>query len=276
VSLPFSDHCEPLADDKADLHSVLSALEQELRYGRFLYVEIRPIRKIEYASSFYCSSHAYCLHQLDLKPDLDTLFSSFHKDSTQRKVRRAEREGLIYEEGRRESLLDVFYRLLLLTRRRHGLPPQPRTWFQNLIDCFGEALKIRVAFKNSLPVAAILTIRNKETLLYKYGCSDKRFQNLGGMHFLFWRAIQEAKEDRLRVLDFGRSDPENTGLIKFKDRWGCMNSAMTYSRFSASEHSRGAFSPEMRWGRRGARRVLRYLPDSVLCSAGDLLYRHLG
>jgi len=139
VSLPFSDHCEPLADDKADLHSVLSALEQELRYGRFLYVEIRPIRKIEYASSFYCSSHAYCLHQLDLKPDLDTLFSGFHKDSTQRKVRRAESEGLIYEEGRRESLLDIFYRLLLLTRRRHGLPPQPRTWFQNLIDCLRSA-----------------------------------------------------------------------------------------------------------------------------------------
>ena len=277
VSLPFSDHCEPLADNTVELHCIVSALQQELRRGKFLYVEIRPIQQIEYATSFRCSSHAYCLHQLDLKPDLDTLFSSFHKDSTQRKVRRAKREGLTYEEGRGESLLEVFYRLLLLTRRRHGLPPQPRSWFRNLIDCFAEALKIRVAFKNNLPIAAILTIRNKQTLLYKYGCSDKQFHNLGGMHLLLWRAIQEAKEDGLCMFDFGRSDLENAGLIKFKDRWGCANSVITYCRFSSLEHLRGSFlPPNMGWAARRARRVLSHLPDSVLRPAGALLYRHLG
>lgn len=277
VSLPFSDHCEPLVDDRGDLDAILSALEQELHVGNLLYIEVRPIQNIEYATSLCFSSHAYCLHRLDLKADLDTLFSGLHKGSTQRKVRRAQREGLIYQEGRRESLLDAFYRLLLLTRRRHGLPPQPRTWFQNLIDCFGEALKIRVAFKNTLPVAAILTVRNKETLVYKYGCSDDRFHNLGGMHFLFWKAIQEAKNEGLRALDFGRSDFENTGLVKFKDRWGGTRSVMTYCRFSTSKHSRGAFaSAGTGWDGEGARRILSHLPTSILCSAGDLLYRHLG
>lgn len=278
VSLPFSDHCEPLVDSGEDLHSLLSALEQELHQKKFLYVEIRPIRRIEYTTSLCCSTtHSCCLHQLDLKADLDSLFSRFHKDSIQRKIRRAEREGLIYEEGQQESHLDVFYRLLLLTRRRHGLPPQPRSWFRNLILCFGEAVKIRVGFNKSLPVAAILTIRNKQNLVYKYGCSDERFHNLGGIHFLFWRAIQDAKRDGLCSLDFGRSDWENTGLIKFKDRWGGTRSVMTYFRFSASGNSRGTFVPSgTGYAGRAARQVLSRLPDPILRSTGDLLYRHLG
>ena len=71
--------------------------------------------------------------------------ANLHKDSIQRKIRRAEREGLRCEEGTGDTLLDDFYRLLEMTRRRHHLPPQPKKWFQNLVSCFGDALKIRVA-----------------------------------------------------------------------------------------------------------------------------------
>ena len=42
---------------------------------------------------------SYSFHQLDLRPDLGTLLRSFHKSSTQRKIRRAEREGLTYRRG---------------------------------------------------------------------------------------------------------------------------------------------------------------------------------
>jgi CelD/BcsL family acetyltransferase involved in cellulose biosynthesis len=277
VSLPFSDHCEPLVDDRADLNAIISTLDLELHQKGLLYVEIRPVRDVEHGTSLHCSSHVYCLHELDLNADLETLFSNFHKDSTQRKIRRAEREQLTYEEGQSESLLDAFYRLLLMTRRRHGLPPQPLSWFQSLIDCFGEVLKIRVAFKGKLPVAAILTIRNKKILVYKYGCSDARFHSLGGIHLLFWRSIQEAKNDGLHVVDFGRSNLENTGLIKFKDRWGGKRSVLTYFRLSALDQSRGIFSP-VGTGRGGkaAARVFSHLPDPILSLAGDLVYRHLG
>src|SRR5262249_25321288 len=143
-----------------------------------------------------------------------------HKDSTQRKIRRAEREGLTYEDGRSAPLLNAFFGLLLVTRRRHQLPPQPKQWFQNLIDCFGESLKIRVASKDGRPIAAILTLRHKNTLLYKYGGSCVECNNMGGMHLLLWKSIQEAKQYGLRKFDLGRSDYENTGLITFKDRWG--------------------------------------------------------
>lgn len=276
VGLPFSDHCDLLVDAPADLAAIVSALEREPRQATLRYVEIRPTRSLDDTSLQSHSNFSYCLHQLDLRPNLDTLFNNCHKDSTQRKILRAEREGLAYEEGRSEFLLDCFYSLQILTRRRHLIPPQPRRWFRSLIDCFGEALRIRVAFRDKNAVAAILTLRYKDSLFYKYGCSDSRFHNLGGMHLLFWRSIQDAKQDGLKVFDLGRSDWEDTGLITFKDRWGAERSEITYSRFLASTKAKRNYMPTgADWKGRIARKVFACLSDRVLCAAGDLIYRHI-
>jgi CelD/BcsL family acetyltransferase involved in cellulose biosynthesis len=277
VSLPFSDHCEPLADDAADLKMLFAALERQSRTEKLPYIEIRPLRPHECTTSMFCSTYTYCFHQLDLRPDCDALFKGFHKDSTQRKIRRAEREGLSYQDGRSEVLLDSFYHLFLLTRRHHQVPPQPRIWFRNLIACFGEALSIRLALKDGHPVAGILTLRHKDTLVYKYGCSDAKFNNLGGTHLLFWRSIQEAKKEGLRVFDLGRSDCENTGLITFKNRWGAAPSALTYSRYTASRNSSGNFRlPGADWKVRIGKHLCAHLPDRLLCAAGSLFYKHIG
>jgi lipid II:glycine glycyltransferase (peptidoglycan interpeptide bridge formation enzyme) len=277
VSLPFSDHCDVLVDGAADLVAIVSALENQLCQQKLRYIEVRPTHPLHTSTLRFHSTYTYCLHQIDIRPDLDTLYSNCHKDSTQRKIRRAQREGLTYEEGRSAFFLDSFYRLLVLTRRRHMVPPQPKRWFQNLIDCFGEALKIRVAVKNKQAIAAILTLRYKDTLVYKYGCSDSKFHNLGGMYFLFWRSIQEAKQDGLCVFDLGRSEWEDTGLITFKDRWGAKRSALTYLRFVASAQSKSAFrSAGADWKARAAKKVFPRLPDRILSLAGDLIYKHMG
>jgi lipid II:glycine glycyltransferase (peptidoglycan interpeptide bridge formation enzyme) len=172
-------------------------------------------------------------------------------------------------------LLDAFWKLNLITRRRHCIPPQPKAWFLNLIDCFGDALQIRVAFKDKQPVASILTLRHKDTLVYKYGCSDARFNNLGGTQLLFWRSIQEGHRDGLRVFDLGRSEFDNAGLIAFKDRWGSARSTLTYARFSLSPPS-GIFGCTVaEWAGRIARGVVPCLPDRILRIVGSALYRHI-
>jgi len=272
VSLPFSDHCEPLVDMARDLQAFCLALEERLRRDKWLYVEMRPYRCLPGDIGGFRSVQTYCLHQLDLNADLDTLFRTFHKDSTQRKIRRAERESLTVEEGRSDSLLDTFYDLQLLTRRRHQLPPQPKSWFRNLIDCFGEALKIRVASKDMRPAAAILTLRFKDTLVYKYGCSDSQLNNLGGTQLLFWRSIQEAKQSKLQLFDLGRSDQEDDGLITFKDRWGAKRSTLTYLRCPAGPCP----LPSGGWKLRVANRIFTHMPDAFLSAVGHLMYKHVG
>ncbi|HVB58106.1 MAG TPA: GNAT family N-acetyltransferase [Candidatus Acidoferrales bacterium] len=278
VSLPFSDHCEPLVDDPQELPLILGALrEGRERPQTWDYIEIRPLHHRDLKTSFHESTYDYAVHRLDLSPSLSQLFGNLHKDSTQRKIRRAEREGLRYEDGRSESLLSIFYRLLIPTRRRIGVPPQPLQWFRNLIECLGEALHIRVAFQGSRPIAAILTLRYKDTLLYKYGCSDARLHNLGGMQLLLWRSIEEAKCAGLRTFDFGRSDCDNAGLILFKERWGAIRSTLIYSRYTTSVKSRDNYKPrEAQWKLRIAKRLLSHAPGKVLSMVGDALYKHIG
>ncbi len=277
MSLPFSDHCEPLVDTEDDLTALTAALEQEYRREKWRYVEIRPLESFKMVTPLRHTAVPYTFHQLDLGPDIDTIFRNCHKSSTQRKVRRAEREGLTYLEGSTEALLDQFYELFAVTRRRHKLPPPPRKWFANLMDCFGDTLKIRVASHQGKPIAAMITLRHKKTLVYKYGCSDSRFNNLGSMHFLYWKAIQEAKASGLKLFDLGRTDADQQGLITFKNRWGATQSVVTYSRYSESDQCTHVFDLSAgKWKSKAAKHMLAHLPLGALSIIGRVLYGHIG
>jgi lipid II:glycine glycyltransferase (peptidoglycan interpeptide bridge formation enzyme) len=201
---------------------------------------------------------------------LDQLFNAFHESCIRRRIKRAEREGLRYDDGASEELLRDFYQLLLQTRRRQGIPPQPLSWFRNLIACNGARLKIRLVSHNGQPVASILTIRYKSTMTYKYGCSEPEFHKLGPMQLLMWRAIKEAKEDGLLEFDMGRTDLTNEGLLTFKDRWGGTRFTLLYLRNAGVAPRRHTEQVAMRI----SRLVVASAPDRVLTAAGNILYSH--
>jgi len=232
VSLPFSDHCHPLVDSAGALEELLSAIHADRHRAQRKFVEIRPLAlPLSTLNNVpYLGTHkSFYLHTLDLSRSVADIFSSFSK-SERNAVRRAERENLVYQAGRSRSQLSGFYHLYVLTRRRHGVPPQPIKWFSNLIDCLGGQVTIRIAFKDSTPVAATLTLTFKRRIIYKYGCSDRKFNSLGAMPFLCWKAIQEAKYQGATEFDLGRSDLHHDGLIDFKDRLGANRSTLVYYR----------------------------------------------
>ena len=271
VSLRFSDHCEPLVERPQDLKALLHSLEPDCAREGWRYIEIRPRAAYAVPPTGLGPAQSFHFHTVDLNPDLADIFRRFHKDSTQRKIRRAERERLTYEEGRSDALLERFYHLLRRTRRRQQLPPHPCDWFRNLLDCLGDKAKICVASKDGRPIASILTLSFKDVLVYKYGCSDERFHNLGAMHLLFWNAIQEGKRNGAREFDLGRSDPDNPGLITFKDRWGASRSQLTYWRYQ-ERPSRVLAT----WRMKVAKKIFSHIPDRLLLAAGKLLYKHVG
>jgi len=277
VSLPFSDYCELLCRGDEDPNAFLAALEGEIRTRGWRYIELRPVLSTEKIGCSFKPFVTYTLHRLDLRPDLSRLFANFHKSSIQRKIRRSEREGLAYSESSCESLLEPFYRLLVLSRRRHCVPPQPRKWFRNLIECFGSDLKIRIASKNGRAISAMLTIRHKDVMYYKYGGSDERFHRFGGMHFLYWQTIQDAKHAGLRVFDLGRTDMDQPGLITFKSRWGAPVSAVTYYRIALSGNPAHVFEPGTHErSKRALKALFAYTPPKLLSGLGAVLYKHVG
>ncbi len=272
VSLPFSDHCEPLVNNEGELTAVLGFLSQPAARGRWKYTEIRPLTRRVQGETDFGDSESFCFHRLDLRPGIEQVFKGLHKDCVQRRIRRAEREGVTYEDGNSEELLRKFYRLMVLTRRRHQLPPQPLDWFRNLSQTLGESLRIRVALRERRPVASIITLRFRDTEVYKYGCSDPGFTNLGGTQWLFWKTIEEAVGLGLNELDLGRSDWDNPGLITSKDRLGASRQTLTYWRHPKPQPQSESFA----WMKRLAGRCIRSAPQPLLTATGRLLYRHFG
>jgi len=271
VSLPFSDHCEPLVSNQGELDDLLLHMKQSVTSGKCKYLEIRPTSWEPGSETGLKRSVTYGFHSLDVRKSAQELFHNFHKDCVQRKIRRAERERLHYEAGSSEDLLYKFYGLLVRTRRRHYLPPQPLCWFRELVATFGADLKIRVASKDDLPIASILTLRHKKSMVYKYGCSDERFHKFGGMALLFWNTIQEAKEKGCELLEMGRSDSDNLGLISFKQRWGAVGTPLSYWTYPY----RPATNPSTRQ-KAALRRIIPLVPDLALETVGKWFYAHIG
>jgi len=136
----------------------------------------------------------------------------------------------------------------------------------------GKDVCIRIASKAGQPIAGILTLDHGKKMVYKYGGSDAKFNNLGATPMLFWRAIKDAKEAGAEELDLGRSDLDNQGLITFKERWSATSSALTtwHSPIVPVSPSFDALKGRL------AKEVCARLPDSVLRLVGRLLYRHIG
>jgi hypothetical protein len=270
VSVPFADHCDVLGDEAA-AREVLGHVQRQVETESLRYVELRP-EVDPWPSGPFGASDVFVFHKLDLRPPVSDLFGRLHADGIRRKVRRADRDRLGHEQGRSDALLKAFHRLLTMTRRRHGVPPQPLRWFECLRESFGDRLNIRVALKDARPVASILTLRHRDTLFYKYGASDAVYHSTGAMPFLLWKAIDEGKAAGMQTLDLGRSDADNQGLVTFKRRWGAAESRLTYLRYPAIGDR------DRRAGRatKVARGVVRFLPDAVIVRAGRILYRHMG
>lgn len=275
VSLPFSDHCDPLCDSTDELSFLIRYLQSALNHEHWKYLEFRPTNgRFGHTSeaAAFVPTAKYYLHKLDVRPELDRLIRSFDKDSVQRRIKRADRADLSEKHGASDNLLKDFYRLFIITRSRHNLPPIPLAWFRNLIRSMGRELEIRVAYQGRSAVASILTLRFRDVLYYKYGCSDTRLNRLGAMPWLLWRAIAAAKSDGVTEFDLGRTQRDNAGLLAFKNHWVPEPTSLVYWNFPGIPSLDSADG----WKLRLAKRVFSCMPGRLLAVTGRLIYRHIG
>ena len=135
-----------------------------------------------------------------------------------------------------------------------------------------ESIQIRLARKNGVPIASMITLRHKSTVVYKYGCSDEKFHHLGVVPFMFWKLIGESKCNGIEEIDFGRSGLDQEGLIKFKNRFGATRRMLTYYRYSKA--AKGQADPL--WQSDTIRQLSSYLPEPLFSAFGGALYKHVG
>ena len=88
-----------------------------------------------------------------------------------------------------------------------------------------------------------------------------------------WTAIRRLAESGFRTLSFGRTEPENQGLIQFKSGWGAVEESLDYFRYDFGARD---FISENGKGPAGYEKVFQKLPEPALKLMGKVLYRHFG
>jgi len=270
ICLPFSDACEPLIFDPEAVGLVTDQLVRFARERRWRHLEIRGGKSLELAARPAARFHG---HTLDLCSGTEELITRF-ASSVRRAIRKAERSGVSALVVRNRQAVSEFYQLHVQTRRRHGLPPQPASFFLNIYEHIvrpglGFIVLARHGFQS---IAAAIFFRFGQNALYKYGASDKRFQEFRANNLVMWHGIQALAYAGAEKLHFGRTDCENDGLRRFKLSWGTEEETIDYFRVGPSGR-RSLASARHNSGFH--KKIFGRLPLVFNRVAGSMIYPHL-
>jgi len=270
IGLPFTDEASPLAPDREAFELLhREALSQGKRRG-WKYLECRGGRALLGDAPAHESFYG---HRLDLTGGETALFARL-ESSTRRAIRKGEQGELAIEFSREIGAVRDFYRLMCLTRRRHGVPPQPFHFFaaiQREVLARNQGWVV-LARHQGVAVAGAVYFHFGPTVIYKYGASDERYQHLRANNRVMWEAIKRHAADGFAVLDFGRTATDNPGLRKFKLSWGTVEHAVEYFRQSLPT---GAFARPAAASSGRMTRLFQRLPEPVLRLVGAVLYQHV-
>lgn len=230
VSFPFSDTCGPLADSLGEMSLLANALcSVTMVEGKdWSGTELRTALPLEPES--FSVYRGYTGHVLRLGRHIDDIFSSFHKDCVQRRIKKAFRAGLSVGEGTTIGDIKDFYALHLMTRKKLGAPVQPFSFFRNLWNTLSPEglLTVLLVKKGATPIAGIVLLKYAKRAIYKFGASDERYLGLGGNQLAMWTAIRKASDEGFNEFDFGRSFSDNGKLNEYKARWGAEEFGLHY------------------------------------------------
>lgn len=272
VALPFSDHCDPLFSSEDALRSGWErTIAEGAKFG-WKTVEIRS--RGELPADFPMSETVYSHHQLDLRTGENAVWRSL-RSSTQRNIKKAGKAGVEAAVITSSDSIEHFYRLNCLTRKEHGLPPQPLKFFHNLCDLFLKVGKgfIVLATYHGKPIAANLFLCFGERAYYKYGASDRQAQHLRASNLVMWTGILYCLHTGMRSLCLGRTEPENQGLRQFKSGWGTSETTISYYLYDVAGQRFIRGKPAViGWHNK----IFKALPSPVSRAIGSMLYKYMG
>lgn len=270
VSLPFSDECRPLGFQPSEAPAVLHALVKCGRERRWRYWECRGGRDL---FGEVPASDSYLIHTLDLRPGLGAVLAGV-KHSARHAIHQAERHGL---KGRIDTGLEAlraYYGMHCQTRAKHGIPPQPWSFFLNIhrhiLSQEHGVVSLVTHQGKAVAGAVFLTLGRKA--LYKFSASDPSALRLRGNNLQMWTAIEWLCDHGFEELSLGRTDVVHAGLRSFKQAWGAAERRVSYFKYDLGTGQFVRAVPS-RFGCAGA--LLRRMPSSWFRLAGVLLYRHL-
>jgi CelD/BcsL family acetyltransferase involved in cellulose biosynthesis len=273
VGAPFSDFCPPLSlQDQAGADLLSAAKERAGRNGSSA-LEIRGDAALDLGEASLHRGDTFIRHVIPLHLGMEEIERRLH-DSARRAVRKARKEGIGVRLATSVEDMRDFYRLNVLTRKKHGLIPQPWSFFKNIQrhHMEGGSGWLLLAEHEGQTIAGDLLLACKDKLVYKFNASDPRFLGLRPNNLLLYSAIEFGVERGFREFDLGRCEEDADGLRRFKLLWGSEEIPLNYYYYPSKVTGGSRIT-----GNPLARRMLpvfvRYAPPWALAWAGSLLYK---
>jgi len=272
VSLPFSDYCSPLLlNDKIVFEDLFNKILDYSKSHKFSSIEIKGgnnyFENVESSNSFY-------VHRLELKKSYDELFVGLNA-STRKNIKKAVREGVSVRIENTIEAVNGFYDMNCITRRYHGLPPQPRIFFKNIFSEFISKKKgvVVSAFYNNQMVASSMFLQFGNKAIYKFGASDRNYQHVRTNNIVMWEAIKHYNNMGCEVLNLGRTEIGNEGLRRFKLGWGASEEIVNIYKYSLRKNN---FIHSRSYTVGFHNHLFRIMPLIILKFIGRIMYKHIG
>ena len=229
VSLPFSDDSPILSSPSLPESEVIT---EAIGFGRkqgWKTLELRGVRHLPGATS---PSVSFYGHMLELSNREEQIMSRF-ASSLRRAVRKAEAARLRVEISDAIESVRIFYLLHCKTRQKHGLPPQPISFFDNIHRSVLSRKMgfVGVAYDGQKPVAAAIFFHLGKRAVFKFGASDPAFLHVRPNNLLLWEAIRWYARNGFASLQFGRTSMGNEGLRRFKLGFGTREYRIDYLKY---------------------------------------------
>lgn len=271
VSLPFTDYCDPLISEGLNFQDVLDQIIQYAKKHNWKFIELRGGDK--YLPDAVPSS-SFFGHRLNLSHKENEIYKLF-KNTFKRNIKKAASSGVTINFFTTLQAIKEFYRLNCITRKRHGLPPQPYRFFEKMYEhIISKKTGIVVlASYNNIYIAGAIFFHFGVEAIYKYGASDMNYQNLRPNNLVMWEAIKWYAQRKYKTLSLGRTETENHGLRQFKLGMGAQEYSINYYRYDLKN---GSFVKEPEKVSSFLVKIFGKMPIFALKIIGTLYYRHAG
>jgi len=272
VSLPFTDYCEPMVHESIPFQELLSNI---IAYGKQKSWRSFELRGGQNLPSGAIASATYLRHTLDLTDSPEKLFRTFRK-GTKSAIKKAEKEKIKIKTDCSEDSIMEFYELNCITRKFHGLPPQPQSFFKSIYQHIlkeGSGVVILASYEGT-NIAGGVFFHFSDEAIYKYGASKREYQDLRATNLIIWNSINYYLKEGYRRLCFGRTELENEGLRIFKNGWGTQEHVINYYKYDLR---RVRFVNDNEGGlSRYPAMIFSKMPIRLLKVIGDVVYKHMG
>ena len=165
-----------------------------------------------------------CSLEIALPGTADDFWKSWGSRNRNHIKRALNKEGLRVSHG--GALLDDFYHLVVADMRRLGTPVHSRSFYQAMLQEYGDNADIWVAYAGNEPAGALLALRDDHTVSVLAGVRNPALAQSNAIRLLYWNVI-EAHCGKVKMLDLGRS-ARGSGTYSFKVEMGGVEKSLAY------------------------------------------------